>query len=205
MRRRTRKLVWCAMFTALIAVGAFIKIPTPLVPLTLQFFFVALAGLLLGKWMGGACCLVYLAAGLLGIPVFTKGGGLWYVAEPTFGYIVGFVLGAFVAGWIAHGGEGNPGYLRLIAAVLAAMAVVYACGFAYCYAAQRWIHGVAVEWYPLFVSGVLLCLPGDIATGLVGVLIAKRLIPRLRVREGFYAGRERINKAVSDRTAPPSE
>ena len=51
---KTKDLVLCAMFVALIAVGAFIKIPVPVVPFTLQFLFTMLAGLLLGPVNGGA-------------------------------------------------------------------------------------------------------------------------------------------------------
>ena len=177
----TRDIVLCALFTALIAVGAFLKIPTPLVPITFQLFFVSLSGLLLGKWKGAVCCACYLLIGLIGIPIFTKGGGFGYVFEPTFGYIVGFVFGSFLIGWIAGKSE-TPGYGRLFAAVAAGVALVYAVGFGYYYLLANYVLGTPVALYPLFVSCVLMCLPGDAALSVVAVLVAKRVIPLLRRR-----------------------
>jgi len=89
------------MFSALIAVGAFIRIPVPVVEfITLQTLFVNLAGLILGKKYGAVSVAVYIAAGLAGAPVFAAGGGPGYIVRPTFGYILGFLAGAFIAGLI---------------------------------------------------------------------------------------------------------
>ena len=62
---KTTDMVLCAMFAALIAVGAFIRIPIPYVPFTLQLFFTTLAGLLLGPKLGAASSLVYMITGLI--------------------------------------------------------------------------------------------------------------------------------------------
>ncbi|MEG2540629.1 MAG: ECF transporter S component [Clostridia bacterium] len=94
----TKKLALSGIFIALIIVGAYIKIPTPLVPVTLQFAFCLLAGLLLGGGNGAACVLIYILMGLVGIPVFVAGGGIFYVLQPSFGYMIGFVFGSYAAG-----------------------------------------------------------------------------------------------------------
>ena len=73
--QKTRELVLCALFTALTAVGAFIKVPVPVVPFTLQFLFTMLAGLLLGGRLGAISVGAYAVLGLLGLPIFTEGGG----------------------------------------------------------------------------------------------------------------------------------
>lgn len=80
---KTTDMVLCAMFAALIAVGAFIRIPIPYVPFTLQLFFTTLAGLLLGPKLGAASSLVYMITGLIGIPIFTEGGGPGYILSPA--------------------------------------------------------------------------------------------------------------------------
>ena len=90
----TRDLILCALFTALSAIGAFIRIPVPLVPFTLQITFTTLAGLLLGSKKGAISVAVYVLMGLIGIPVFTQGGGFSYVLKPSFGFLVAFIIGA---------------------------------------------------------------------------------------------------------------
>ncbi len=102
-----RGMVLCALFAALIAVGAFIKIPIPYVPITLQFLFTNLAGLLLGKKKGLIAVCLYIFIGLAGVPVFTQGGGPAYIFQPTFGYIIGFALGTWLAGLIAEHGTNS--------------------------------------------------------------------------------------------------
>ena len=98
MTSETRSLVYCALFTALIAVGAFIKIPIPVVPFTLQYLFTMLAGILLGSRLGSLSVLAYMILGLIGLPIFSEGGGIGYVFKPSFGYIIGFCVGTFVTG-----------------------------------------------------------------------------------------------------------
>ncbi len=102
-RITTRNMVLCALFAALIAIGAFIRIPVPYVPITFQGFFVLLAGFLLGPKYGAASMLIYIAVGLVRIPVFTEGGGIMYVLKPTFGYLIGFAVCAFVVGYVPGG------------------------------------------------------------------------------------------------------
>ena len=95
---KTRELVLCALFVALITVGTFVRIPVGADVYTLQFLFTLLAGLLLGERLGALAVLVYIALGLLGVPVFASGGGPSYVLQPTFGYLIGFVVQAWLCG-----------------------------------------------------------------------------------------------------------
>ena len=78
-REKTYKIALVAMFAALSAIGAFIRVPMPMVPFTLQLFFTTMAGLLLGGELGALSVGVYVLIGLLGLPVFTGGGGFSYV------------------------------------------------------------------------------------------------------------------------------
>lgn len=81
-REKTRTMVLCAMFVVLIAAGAWIKIPVPVVPFTLQYLFTMLAGILLGGRRGALAVCAYLALGLAGLPIFAQGGGLSYLLQP---------------------------------------------------------------------------------------------------------------------------
>ena len=127
---KTKDLVLCAMFVALIAVGAFIKVPVPVVPFTLQFLFTMLAGLLLGPVNGALAVVVYIVLGLVGLPIFTQGGGPGYIFQPSFGYIIGFAVAAYVTGRIANE-KSRPGYRRLLAADFSGLFIVYAFGMVY--------------------------------------------------------------------------
>ncbi len=84
----------------LLAIGAHAKFILPFtpVPFTLQTLFLTYLILLLKKraWRPVA---IYIALGLIGLPVFAYGGGLWYVLSPTFGYILGFLAASFVVGY----------------------------------------------------------------------------------------------------------
>lgn len=95
-----RRLVSIAVFTALITVGGLVSVPIPFaqVELSFQTLFVIMAGMLLGGRDGALSVLVYIVMGLLGLPVFTQGGGIMYVFKPSFGYLIGFPIGALVSG-----------------------------------------------------------------------------------------------------------
>ncbi|MCG8608351.1 biotin transporter BioY, partial [bacterium] len=89
-----------SLFAALTAAGAFIKIPLPYVPLTLQPLFVIMAGSVLGAKFGAQSQLIYLAVGLSGVPVFANGGGPAYILQPTFGYLLAYPVAAYTVGFL---------------------------------------------------------------------------------------------------------
>ncbi len=173
---KTKSIIYCGLFTALIAVGAFIKIPVPVVPFTLQYLFTMLAGLLLGSRLGSLSVFAYMVLGLAGLPIFTEGGGLWYVFKPSFGYIIGFIVGTFVTGWIAEHMKRKT-VLTYLAANLAGLMIVYAFGMAYYYVICNYVINTPIGVWPLFLYCFLLAVPGDIALSILGAVIAKRVRP----------------------------
>lgn len=179
---RIRDIVLCSMFAALVAVGAFIKVPIPFVPFTLQLTFTTLAGYILGGKNGMISVLIYIALGLIGLPVFTEGGGPGYIFKPTFGYIIGFAIGALVTGLIARKTD-KPSYLRLLAAGFAGLLIVYAMGIAYYYLISRFYLGLDVSARSVLVYCFLLVVPGDIVLTFLSALLAKRLIPVISRRK----------------------
>jgi len=123
----TRRAALVALFAVITGVGAFIRVPLPGVPFTLQVPAVLLAGAVLGPWLGAASQLAYVAVGLLGLPVFATGGGPAYVLTPTFGFLVGFVAAAFVVGLVV-GDVARSGVARIALALALGIAVLYAIG-----------------------------------------------------------------------------
>ena len=172
----TKDMIMCALFTALIAVGAFIKVPVPVVPFTLQFLFTMLAGLIMGGRLGAVSVGLYAVLGLVGLPIFAEGGGIWYVMKPSFGYIIGFALGSLVTGLMVEKLEKlTTG--RLLAASFTGLAIVYACGMIYYYIICNFVIGTPIAFWPLFLYCFLLAVPGDICLCFIGALLAKRLRP----------------------------
>lgn len=167
----------CAMFTALMVVGAFYRIPIPHLPITLQNFFAMMAGLLLGGELGAVSVAVYVLLGLLGLPVFTEGGGIFYVLKPSFGYLVAFILGAYITGKIANA-KGEPSFKRILAANFIGLAVVYAIGMTYFFIAMNvWTAGASMTVKKLFAACFIPVIPGDIVKCIVAAIIAVKLIP----------------------------
>lgn len=173
---KTKSIIYCGLFTALIAVGAFIKIPVPVVPFTLQYLFTMLAGLLLGARLGALSVFAYMVLGLAGLPIFTEGGGLWYVFKPSFGYIIGFVVGTFVTGWLAEHMKQKT-VSHYLAANLAGLMVVYTFGMVYYYVICNYVIDTPIGVWPLFLYCFLLAVPGDIALSMLGAVIARRVRP----------------------------
>lgn len=176
---KTTNLILCGLFAALIAAGAFIKIPMPFVPKTLQLFFITLSGMLLGRKYGCISVLVYIAVGLCGIPVFTGGGGISYVLQPTFGYIIGFAAGAFTAGALTDSSP-RPSFRKLLASSFAALAVVYVIGTVYFWFITYFVLGTPVGLKVILVSCILIPLSGDVILCFVCAAAASRLIPAVK-------------------------
>ncbi len=178
-----RSIIVCSMFVALIAAGAFIRIPIPVVPFTLQFLFTMLAGLLLGGKWGLISVCVYICLGLLGLPIFAQGGGIGYVLQPSFGYVIGFAVGAYVTGTIANRCA-NPGYKRLLAANFIGLGIVYLFGMVYYYLISKFYLGDPIGIWPLFLYCFILAVPGDIVLCILGAILGKRLIPVVKLKRG---------------------
>lgn len=177
-KSRIQKIAVCGLFTALTAVGAFIKIPIPVVPFTLQFLFTMLAGLLLGGKLGAVSVGAYALLGLAGLPVFAEGGGFWYLLKPSFGYIIGFILASYVTGKLTEKMEGLT-YGRILAANFIGLVIVYVMGMVYYYVICNYVINTPIGLWPLFLYCFLLVVPGDICLCFLAAGLAKRIKPEI--------------------------
>lgn len=175
---KTQTIIYCSLFTALIAVGAFIKIPAPVVPFTLQFLFTTLAGLLLGSRKGAISVIAYMLLGLVGLPIFSEGGGLGYIFRPSFGYIIGFCLGTFVTGLIAERVKEKT-FFRYLIANFTGLLIVYAVGMVYYYIICNYVINTPIALWPLFLYCFIMTVPGDICLCILSALLVKRVKPIL--------------------------
>ena len=148
-------------------------------PITLQTAFVTLAGYLLGERNGLKSVLIYMALGLLGIPVFTGGGGIGYIFKPTFGYIIGFAFGAYITGKLT-GRRSEPTYFRLIAAGAAGLSAIYAIGAAYYVMISKFYLNMDITAYHVIITCFAMVVPGDILMTFAAAFAARRILPKLQ-------------------------
>lgn len=171
---KTRHITYMALFVALIAIGAFIKIPIPVLPFTLQFLFTMLAGLLLGGKNGAICVATYIALGLLGLPIFAEGGGFLYLLKSTFGYLVGFCVASYVIGSLAERTD-NHSVKNVSLYNFIGLFIVYSVGMVYYYIICNYVINTPIALWPLFLYGFILAVPGDIFLCFLAAILNKRL------------------------------
>lgn len=175
-RNTIHKLVYCAMFTTLIAAGAFIKVPIPVIPFTLQTFFVILSGALLGSKWGAISAGLYMMLGLIGLPIFTQGGGFWYVAKPTFGYIIGFCVGSYITGKIMETVTLEKlSHKRILFANFVGLLAIYLIGMVYFYFLSQFVLHTPITPWALFISCFVMVFPGDACLCVLAAVLTKRL------------------------------
>lgn len=168
----TRDLCVVALFTALTAVMAQINLPMPYgVPMTMQTFAVALAGVALGARRGCLAIAVYVLLGFAGAPVFAKfAGGPGSVFGPTGGFIMSFPIMALTAGL----GADRGGFLAMALGLFAGAVANFACGML--------VYSLVTGngWGVSFAACVLPFIPTAIikaaAAGMIGVELRKRII-----------------------------
>jgi len=180
MRIKTRDMILVALFAALMAVGAFIKILFPLVPFSFQPFFCAFAGIILGSRLGALSQIIYVAVGLAGAPVFTQGGGPMYIFKPSFGFLIGFILAAYAIGKISETLKAAS-FRNILVAELAGLLVFNLVGVSYLYLILRFYMGNPDTTVMSALSiGLFPFILKDLALYIVVALTASKVLPVLR-------------------------
>lgn len=155
----------------LMTLAAKVQIPFWPVPMTLHTMAVMAFAVAFGPRVAVAIFSAYLAAGMAGLPVFSgtpeRGIGLAYMAGPTGGYLLGYLLASWAVGAMAQGG----GFVRRLAAMLAGLAIVYACGIAWLaqfVPADRLISAGIVPFIPADLAKIaVVALAANLAAGLM--------------------------------------
>jgi len=168
-------IVYASLFGALTAAGAFIVIPVPPVPITAQTFFLNTAAVLLGGSLGALSQFIYVMLGVVGIPVFSGGkAGIGVIFGPTGGYLLGFIIAAFIIGKIA-GAKRGAGIFWHIFAMLVGMVIIYSLGI------MQLALVAKISFKKALAIGVLPFIPGDIIKILLAAIISSRLKGRIKV------------------------
>lgn len=184
MRQDPRRMTRIALFTALhvaaavtLRLGGEAAVPFSLVPL-----FVLMAGLLLGR-DGALSLLVYALLGLAGVPVFAKPpfGGLAYLLQPSFGYVIGYILAAYVIGWLVERRALRSALQFFLAATLG-LAVLYLVGLPYLYLVLRFVLEKTLSWRQVLAVGLMPFIALDLLKAGIAAWLAAMIRPRLQAR-----------------------
>ena len=173
-------LVKTAIFVALMVVGAYISIPLGPIPFTLQSLFCLMAGLVLGKGYGALSQAIYALLGILGVPVFAGfTGGFGSFVKPSFGFILGFILMAFIVGLVREKLGGGWSVWKGLISSLAGTVALYIVGLPYMYVIMNQVMGVEMGIGALMAAGVIPFLLPDlvklIVSGTLGEILRDRI------------------------------
>ncbi|WP_020062580.1 biotin transporter BioY [Bacillus sp. 123MFChir2] len=181
---RALDLALAAMFVALMAIGANITSWAPFlqvagVPLSMQPFFAILAGLLLGSRLGALSMIVYALIGIAGAPIFAGfKAGFSQLLSPTGGFIIAFIIVAYVTGKIVEQVK-KPKFGAFITASAVGIILTYVIGTTYMYLAiNNWMGGhisYVAAWKIMMWFAVK-----DVIFTIIGAVIAPRIYYAVR-------------------------
>lgn len=174
----THRLLLSSVFALATALAAMVKIflPWTPIPITLQTFVVLAAGIMLGRWWGALSQVLYVGSGAAGLPIFAgMAGGIGSLVGPTGGYLVGFIVTAFVVGVVcekqrSRGFAFVPTFLSLTAIYIV---LIYGVGVAHL---GWWTSQVQGSWPSigsLLMLGVVPFLVGDAIKLVLATLLVK--------------------------------
>lgn len=184
--KQLRLYLLSSLFAALTAVGAFIKIPLQHVDVTLQTFFVILAGSVLGPKFGALSQILYLVVGLLGVPIFSRGGGPGYIFQPTFGYLLGYPIAAYLIGYLVWGKKRFrcstvPTFLRICFSKSLGVLIIFLFGVTILYFNFKILIGAPLSLRSAIWTGFIVFIPGDIVKIFLSSLVAIKLNRILKI------------------------
>jgi len=182
MKLSTRDMTRIALFASLISMASLVlKIGGDvIVPFSVLPFMVMLAGVVLGPRLGACSVAVYVLIGLLGAPVFANPpyGGFAYVLQPTFGFLPGFILMAYVIGKILD--KSTPGQtFKYMGAMVAGIIVMYLMGIPYLYAIIKLYLGKPFTMWNAVQIGMLPFIGLDVIKGILAAFAARGIQSRL--------------------------
>ncbi|MCP2637038.1 biotin transporter BioY [Microbacterium sp. HD4P20] len=158
---------------AIVALLAQVEIPLWPVPITGQTLGVIVVGAALGAWRGAAALTTYMLAGLAGLPVFAGfTGTIAAVAKPSFGFVIGFIFAAFLAGWFAQRAWDRRPVLAF-AGFAAASVVPFLFGIPYMAFILNALLGLDLSFLEILQAGLFPFIVG----GLVKAALAAAIIP----------------------------
>lgn len=171
-RLDARSITSVGLAVALLVIGSAIALPIGPVPISLQSLVVLTIGVTMGKRLGVMAVTVYVMAGLIGLPTFAGlNGGPQYIFAPTFGFIMAFILAAYIVGAGYESSSNMRRYMSLVAATV----VIYVIGAGYFYLVQRVHLGNNIPFAKVLQLTVIPFVLGDLIKLHVAFLVGGKL------------------------------
>ena len=173
------RCIFAASFAAMIAVSGFLIIPVPgiPVPIVLKNLFIVLSGTILGSFYGSIAVLIFIAAGLIGVPVFVIPGGIAVFTTPLGGYILGYFLASLAAGLICGLPKTSEKkvrmvfLLRLVLASFLGFIIILLCGVFF----MMYLNSMTFK--AAMAAGFLPFIIGDLVKFILSIPLALKLRP----------------------------
>lgn len=186
MKLTIRDMTRTALFTALICLaslilkfGGDVVVPFSILPL-----MVLLAGAILGSRLGAFSVTVYVLIGLIGAPVFAQPpfGGLTYVFQPTFGFLLGFIPAAYTVGKIVEKVPSNH-ILKFLGAMGMGIIALYLLGIPYLYGIIKFYLGKPFTMWKAVEIGLLPFIGLDLLKALLAGVVARSVLHRIAQKD----------------------
>ena len=174
-----RDLSLMAIMEALLVIASKISFSIGPIPITLQTFAVFIISLILGVKRSIIVFSAYIIMGLIGIPVFSSGGGYTYVLMPSFGFIIGFLFASIVVGFAS---KSNKFYKKYILSAVGLL-IINICGVIYMYIIMNFYMGLDKDLNYILSVGVLPFIAKDFIIVILSCIIYSRLEVHLYNKE----------------------
>lgn len=170
-RSKIYDLTMISICLAIMIIAAKVSIPIGPIPVTLQTLAVFLISLILGTKKSIILFITYIVLGLIGLPVFSTGGGIQYIYMPSFGYIIGFLFASIVIGF---GSKSNRFYVKYIVSFIGLL-IINICGLTYMYVIFNLYKGLNKDFLYIIQVGLLPFIIKDIFMVILACIIYSRL------------------------------
>lgn len=171
MKMNIRSMIRISLSVSLIAIGARIQLPSLIAGyFTLQLPMVLISGIILKRHEALTAILVYILGGLIGIPWFASGGGISYLLQPTFGFILSFLPAIY----LMNLGR-NMSFTKSLILGLTVTSLVWLLGMTYYYLIATMHLGKEMSLIPLLLSILSLDLVVDFILTYFSIIIGKRI------------------------------
>jgi len=172
--------IYIGLVAAMISISAFIRIPNPYLPFTLQAMVVFLIPIVFGARISFYGVLIYLVLGLIGLPIFASGGGLSYVLKPSFGFLIGYLFAVIPAGLIVKKIHGMVGYFL---SGLSTLIIYNIFGLIYFYFSINYIQSKDMEFITAFKVAILPFILPDMIKIVLAVLLAPAILKVVKFKK----------------------